>query len=123
MPCSLECDGFYRKRVSIENLYSNEVDYTNALMLLIKIMLRSKLHYQKGFKLNPFFYKIAGGLYPPVEGLGVEVVPHRQVRPCGTRPRSHRNVQRFRGGLVFKAHRLCISLNSRLGSNKEEEKT
>jgi len=25
------------------------------------------------------------------------------------------------GGLVFKAHRLCISLNSRLVSNKEEE--
>ena len=31
-----------------------------------------------------------------------------------------RNVQRFRGGLVFKAHRLCVSLNSRLESNKEE---
>jgi len=29
-------------------------------------------------------------------------------------------VQRFRGGLVFKAHRLCESLNSRLESNKEE---
>ena len=24
------------------------------------------------------------------------------------------NLQRFRGGLVFKAHRLCVSLNSRL---------
>ena len=33
-----------------------------------------------------------------------------------------RNVQRFRGGLVFKAHRLFVSLNSRLGSNKEEKK-
>jgi len=33
----------------------------------------------------------------------------------------HRNVQRFRGGLVFKAHRLCISLNSRLESSTEEE--
>ena len=32
-----------------------------------------------------------------------------------------RNVKRFRGGLVFKAHRLCVSLNSRLESNKEEE--
>ena len=32
----------------------------------------------------------------------------------------HRNVQRFRGGLVFKAHRL-LSLNSRLESNNEEE--
>jgi len=29
----------------------------------------------------------------------------------------HRNVQRFRGGLVFKAHRLCVSLNPRLESN------
>ena len=33
----------------------------------------------------------------------------------------HINVQRFRGGLVFKAVRLCESLNSRLESNKEEE--
>ena len=33
----------------------------------------------------------------------------------------YRNVQRFRGGLVFKDHRLCVSLNSRLASNKEEE--
>ena len=33
----------------------------------------------------------------------------------------HRNVQRFRGGLVFKDHRLCVSLNSRLESYKEEE--
>jgi len=32
-----------------------------------------------------------------------------------------RNVKRFRGGLVFKAHRLCVSLNSRLESNKEAE--
>ena len=31
------------------------------------------------------------------------------------------NVQRFRGGLVVKAHRLCVSLNSRLQSNKVEE--
>jgi len=30
-------------------------------------------------------------------------------------------MQRIRGGLVFKAHRLCVSRNSRLESNKEEE--
>ena len=30
---------------------------------------------------------------------------------------------RFRGGLVFKAHRLCVSLNSWLERNTEEEKT
>ena len=34
-----------------------------------------------------------------------------------------RNVQRFRGGLEFKEHRLCVSLNSRLEGNKEEEET
>ena len=33
------------------------------------------------------------------------------------------NIQWFRGGLVVKAHRLCVSLNSRLESNKEEEDT
>ena len=33
----------------------------------------------------------------------------------------HRDVQRFRGGLVFKANRLCVSLNSRLKSHKVEE--
>jgi len=32
-----------------------------------------------------------------------------------------RNVNRFREGLVLKAHRLCVPLNSRLDSNKEEE--
>ena len=30
-------------------------------------------------------------------------------------------MKRFRGGLVFKAHRLCVSLNSRVESNKAEE--
>ena len=35
----------------------------------------------------------------------------------------HRNVQRFRGGIVFKAHRLHVSLNSRLESIKVEEVT
>ena len=39
-----------------------------------------------------------------------------------SRGEGNSNVQRFRGGLVFKAHRLCVSLNSRLESNKEEEK-
>jgi len=34
-----------------------------------------------------------------------------------------RNVKRFRGGLVFKAHRIFVSLNSRLESNKEKEET
>ena len=33
----------------------------------------------------------------------------------------HRNVNRFRGGLAVKTHILCVSLNSRRGSNTEEE--
>ena len=36
-------------------------------------------------------------------------------------PQLSRGENRFRGGPVFKAHRLCVSLNSRLKSNKEEE--
>ena len=32
----------------------------------------------------------------------------------------NRNVQRFRGGFVVKAHRLYVSLNYRLESNEEE---
>ena len=39
---------------------------------------------------------------------------------CAT---SQKNVLRFRGGLVFKAHRLCVSLNSRLASNKAVERS
>jgi len=49
-------------------------------------------------------------------------------RVLGARPTqsevTYLHVQRFRGGLVFKAQRLCVSFNSRLESNKEEnEKT
>jgi len=36
-------------------------------------------------------------------------------------PPTQGSVQRFRDGLVFKAHRLCASLKSRFESNKEEE--
>jgi len=49
-----------------------------------------------------------------------EGLPNRDVlRRC--EQILHRNVQRFRGELVFKAHTLCVSLNSRLESNEEEE--
>ena len=30
--------------------------------------------------------------------------------------------EKCRGGLVFKVHRLCVSLNSRIESSKEEER-
>ena len=53
----------------------------------------------------------------PDSGLGFEVkaLKRIQIVPflC--------SVDYVRGGLVFKAHRLCVSLNSRLVSNKEEE--
>jgi len=42
------------------------------------------------------------------------------LNPKVIAPNTLRN-ERFRGGLVFKAHRLCVSLNSRLQSNEEEE--
>ena len=48
----------------------------------------------------------------------VRAIPQPTQRATG----AFRNVQRFRVGLVFKAHRLWVSLNSRLESNKEEEK-
>ena len=48
----------------------------------------------------------------------VERVEHQVVSEHDYR---HQHLQRFRGGLVFKAHRRCVSLNSRLESNTEEE--
>jgi len=45
----------------------------------------------------------------------------RQLEGTGKNKLLGRNVKRFRGGLVFKTLRLCVSLNSRLESNKEEE--
>ena len=38
-----------------------------------------------------------------------------------TTSQKSRNAQRFRGGLVFQAHGLCVSLSSRLESDTEEE--
>jgi len=37
-----------------------------------------------------------------------------------TRQPLHRNVQRFRGGLVFKAHRLCATLGVRIMKKKKK---
>jgi len=55
--------------------------------------------------------------------FGLDACLHRDVLDELASGDGHtRNVQRFRGGLVFKAHRLCVSLNSRLESNKEDEK-
>jgi len=43
------------------------------------------------------------------------------VQGAGCRVESRKEEGQFRGGLVFKAHKLCVSLNSRLASNTEEE--
>ena len=64
---------------------------------------------------------------PPREGVGVVSADGARLiddppRNVGIFPafrvQGYRNVQWFRGGLVFKAHRLCVSLNSRRESNK-----
>ena len=47
--------------------------------------------------------------------MRAEVARQRRVRE----QLLHRNVQRLQGGLVLKAHRLCVSLNSRLECNKK----
>ena len=48
---------------------------------------------------------------------------HGSFRVEGSLELLHRYVHRFRGGLVVKSHRPCVSLNSRLESNKEEERS
>jgi len=54
-------------------------------------------------------------------GLGTGPVTWKYFRvSVASYSEVHRNVQRFRSGLVFKSHRLCVSLNSRLESNEEE---
>jgi len=44
-----------------------------------------------------------------------------QLKDADPRYRLAQGVKRFRGGIVLKAHRLFVSHNSRLESNKEEE--
>jgi len=53
--------------------------------------------------------------------LGIKREAYRSVQFSVCEELLHRNVQRFRGGLVFKAHGLCVSLNTGLESNEEEE--
>ena len=67
-----------------------------------------------------------GGLQPPKNvNFNCQLQPRNvplNSRDGDAEQLLHRNVLRFRGGLVFKAHRRCVSLNSRLESNNEEEK-
>ena len=50
------------------NLSDNEVYYTNSSILLVKNMLCSKLHCQKGFYLILFAYEIIPGALIRVKG-------------------------------------------------------
>jgi len=61
--------------------------------------------------------------YGPTAVLGVGAFSYGRGTPV---PRiQHVDLRKvghwFRGGLVFEAHRLCVSRNSRLESNKAEE--
>jgi len=70
-----------------------------------------------GFRVSSFEFMIQGSGFRHLaeHGAAHELEAHHQEMVCD------QNVQRFRGGLVFMAHILCVSLNSRLESNKEEE--
>ena len=78
--------------------------------------------YERG---TPVGYMVLGATVLGEEDLArpeVQPAPHHVVR---REPEQDdvldSGVQRFRGGLVVKAHRLCVSLNYRLESNKEEQ--
>jgi len=51
-------DVIYLKRGLNQNLSCNKVHNTDSLLFPAKNMLRSKLHYQKGFNPMLFQYKI-----------------------------------------------------------------
>ena len=82
-----------RKAVQFKKLL-DKVYYTNSLMLPIKMMLCSKLHCQKFFRLKSFSYKIA--LHFKVRGWKCPPEIQGRKAPDQLLPR----------GLVFKAHRL-----------------
>ena len=48
-----------RKESQSKKTSGNKIHYTNSLILLIKIMLCSKLHYQKFLELKLFSYKMS----------------------------------------------------------------
>ena len=79
---------FSRNRVSIKKTSGNEVYYTNALILLINMMLCSKFHCQKFFKLKLFSYKIyqRGRLWCPTLCNGTAAVERtRNLFKCRSR--------------------------------------
>jgi len=64
---------------------------------------------------------VLGGLYTS-DRWKLEVADPLTPWPTpATRSGESRTTQRFRGGLVVKAHRLCVSLNSSRESHTEEE--
>ena len=67
---------FYMKKESNEQISSNEVDYTHYLILLVKNMLCSKLHRQKGFNPIRFSHKIWDGMGTHMR---MDVMPRRSL--------------------------------------------
>jgi len=63
-----------------------------------------------GFRFRGLEFTVQGLGHPDIQTEGRGGILARQSIPAGT-------------SLIFKAHRLCVSLNSRLESNKEEERS
>jgi hypothetical protein len=69
----LLCGILFEKIITLK-LSGYQVYYTSSLVLLVENMLCSELHYQKGFDLIPFPYKIWE--------LGLEVEGLEFGEPC-----------------------------------------
>ena len=66
-PCGV-AQIFHEKRIRLK-LSGNEVYCTNAVTLLVKEMLCSKLHYQKGFNLILFSYEVSSHTMHSLNGF------------------------------------------------------
>ena len=92
---------------------------------MIRIQLIIVMIWWTGLAPWEFEFSFPGSLTSPFLTLSLLLLSaapqRRRPSPAFREQLLHRNVQRFRGGLVFKAHRPCVPLNSRLESNKEEE--
>jgi len=87
----------------------------HLIITMIKWVRTSRL------SIKTTYWSVSGGI-----SKSIEVLENSSFTcPAFTRSSylAHQSSSGFRiqGGLVFKVHRLCVSLNSRLESNKEEE--
>ena len=85
-------------------LFGSEVYHTNSLILLVKNMLCSKLHCQKGYNLNTFSNKIEGfGQWNPFGAGRSAACRARRINLRTTTSPKYEAVPRR--ALVYKAHR------------------